>query len=190
MKKTKYLILIVYVFTTYACIGQNKQTTRTKYLLLNNQVIEKVENAKLTVGVVKKHPSNPLFVEDKPWEQRFDNFYGNVIYDDEDELYKCWYSPFIIDNSAKGMSLKEREKNYDTPDEREMAICYATSKDGIHWEKPNLGLTDFGGNKKNNIIWRGKGQGGTNLLRQVGHFYSAVYRNQISYQLLCNRLYY
>ncbi len=30
----------------------------------------------------------------------------------------------------------------------------------IHWEKPNLGLTDFGGNKKNNIIWRGKGQGG------------------------------
>ena len=66
MKKTKYLILIVYVFTTYACIGQNKQTTRTKYLLLNNQVIEKVENAKLTVGVVTKHPSNPLFVEDKP----------------------------------------------------------------------------------------------------------------------------
>ena len=160
MIKTKYSILIVYVLATYACIGQSEQTTRTKYLLLNNKVIENVKNTKLTVGVVKKHPSNPLFVEDKPWEQRFDNLYGNVIYDEEDELYKCWYSPFVIDNSAKGMSLKEREKGYDAPDEREMAICYATSKDGIHWEKPNLGLVDFGGNKKNNIIWRGKGQGG------------------------------
>ena len=160
MKKLKYLILIVSVLNVQACIGQKKQTSRTKYLLLNNQVIEKVENAKLVVGKVEKSSANPLFVEDKPWEKRFDNLYGNVIYDEEDELYKCWYSPFIIDNSAKGMSLKEREKDYDAPDEREMAICYATSKDGIHWEKPNLGLTDFGGNKKNNIIWRGKGQGG------------------------------
>ena len=147
-------------YILHPCFGQNKETSLTKYLLLDNRVIEQVENAILTVGVVKKHPSNPLFVEDKPWEQRFDNLYGNVIYDDEDELYKCWYSPFIIDNSAKGMSLKEREKDYDAPDKREMAICYATSKDGIHWEKPNLGLTDFEGNKNNNIVWRGNGEDG------------------------------
>jgi hypothetical protein len=36
-----------------------------------------------------------------------------------------------------------------------MAICYATSKDGIKWEKPELGLVDYEGSKANNISWRG-----------------------------------
>jgi hypothetical protein len=30
-------------------------------------------------------------------------------------------------------------------------LCYATSKDGVQWEKPNLGLVEFKGSKKNNI---------------------------------------
>ena len=56
---------------------------------------------------------NPLFVEDEPWEQRFDNLYGNVNYDEEDRLYKCWYSPFVVDFSARGMSVAERlQKRY------------------------------------------------------------------------------
>jgi hypothetical protein len=36
-----------------------------------------------------------------------------------------------------------------------MGICYAVSKNGINWEKPNLGLVDYQGSKRNNIIWRG-----------------------------------
>jgi hypothetical protein len=35
--------------------------------------------------------------------------------------------------------------------------CYAESADGIHWVKPELGLFEFGGSKKNNIIWMGSG---------------------------------
>lgn len=31
--------------------------------------------------------------------------------------------------------------------------CYAESSDGIHWDKPNLGLVEFGGSKDNNIVW-------------------------------------
>lgn len=31
-------------------------------------------------------------------------------------------------------------------------LCYAESKDGIHWEKPNLGLFEWKGSRKNNII--------------------------------------
>ena len=41
---------------------------------------------KLSVGKVKKHPSNPLFIEDKPWEQRFDNLYGNIVFDEDEQL--------------------------------------------------------------------------------------------------------
>jgi hypothetical protein len=126
--------------------------------LLDSRIIEKAENAKLTIGKVQKYKGNPLFEEDKPWEKRFDNLYANVIYDEQGKIYKCWYSPFIVDNSAKGMTLEQRKKlEYEAPDEREMAICYATSKDGITWVKPELGLVEFEGSTANNILWRGSG---------------------------------
>jgi len=31
-------------------------------------------------------------------------------------------------------------------------ICYAESDDGIHWTKPELGLVEFAGSRKNNIV--------------------------------------
>lgn len=31
-------------------------------------------------------------------------------------------------------------------------LCYATSKDGINWTKPNLGLVEYNGSKNNNIV--------------------------------------
>jgi hypothetical protein len=33
-----------------------------------------------------------------------------------------------------------------------LRVCYATSKDGFTWEKPNLGLVEFNGNKNNNLV--------------------------------------
>lgn len=38
-------------------------------------------------------------------------------------------------------------------------ICYATSKDGIHWDKPALGLVEYKGSRQNNIVI-GYGAGG------------------------------
>jgi hypothetical protein len=34
-----------------------------------------------------------------------------------------------------------------------MLFCMATSRDGLRWERPNLGLVDFRGSKANNILW-------------------------------------
>jgi hypothetical protein len=65
---------------------------RSRFLLLDSRIIDSVVNAELVVGTVEKHKANPLFTEDKPWEKRFDNLYGNVIYDKEENIYKCWYS--------------------------------------------------------------------------------------------------
>ncbi len=127
----------------------------TRFLLLDGRIIEKTENVKLEVGKVEKHPANPLFGEENEWEMRYDNLYGNMIFDKEEELYKCWYSPFIVDSSAKGMTLEQRDKPYEEHPEREMGICYATSLDGINWEKPELGMVEYNGSKNNNIVWRG-----------------------------------
>ena len=35
--------------------------------------------------------------------------------------------------------------------------CYAESKDGLRWTKPELGLFEFDGSKENNIVWDGRG---------------------------------
>ncbi len=148
-----FIVAVIIVFT-FSITGfaqlNNLKPTQNRFLLLDHRMIEKVENAKLEVGTVKKHDANPLFVEDNSWEMRFDNLYGNVIYDEEDQLYKCWYSPFVVDSAAHGMSLEQRSGKYRSPRNREMGICYATSKDGIKWVKPILGLVEYNGSKQNN----------------------------------------
>ena len=38
-----------------------------------------------------------------------------------------------------------------------IVIACAESSDGIHWERPELGLYEFNGSRQNNIVWRGEG---------------------------------
>ncbi len=128
---------------------------RAKYLVLDSRIIDRTDNAKLTVGTVEKHPRNPLFGEDKPWEQRFDNMYANVLFDEADGLYKLWYNPFIYDTSSKGVTLEQRHKTRYSPRRREDGICCAISRDGLKWVKPKLGLIEYEGNKANNLVLRG-----------------------------------
>ncbi|HIJ54114.1 MAG TPA: hypothetical protein HPP66_13345 [Planctomycetes bacterium] len=140
----------------------NPGMKRHRFLLLDNRIIERTKNAKLTVGKVQKDKRNPLFAEDKLWEPRFDNLYANVIYDRAERLYKCWYSPFIIDESTTNTPRKDRVNGgkfkymgKHTGRRREMGICYAVSRDGIRWEKPSLGIVEFRGSKENNLVLRG-----------------------------------
>jgi len=71
------------------------------------------------------YPKNPVLKPDKPWEMSTQSgghpaptamvFSDGVWYDPQDKLFKMWY--------MGGYTL---------------ATCYATSKDGITWEKPTL----------------------------------------------------
>jgi len=127
---------------------------RDRYLLLDFRIIESTENAQLTVGVVQKDKYNPLFKEDKPWEPRFDNPYCSVIYDEKEKIYKCWYSIFIK-SDYEALTPEKRAWVDWHEGQRGFGVCYATSKDGIKWEKPELGIIEFQGNKKNNIVLLG-----------------------------------
>ncbi|MFP6691585.1 MAG: hypothetical protein VB875_01100, partial [Pirellulales bacterium] len=112
---------------------------RTRYLLLDARVVDSAENAKLVLGTVKKNGNNPLFGEDRPWEPRYDNMYPNVIHDEEENLYKCWYCPFIVDERTSKTPPAKRNPEAThymskRPSRREEGLLYATSKDGLHWE--------------------------------------------------------
>ena len=135
----------------------DESKNRDRYLVLDSRIIEAVNNVELTVGVAHKDNHNPLFREDKPWEPRFDNPYCSVIYDQEEEIFKCWYSIFIRSDSkgdlpGEGIPSEKRAWVNWTEGKRRSGVCYATSRDGINWAKPDLGLIDFNGGKKNNIV--------------------------------------
>ena len=127
---------------------------REKYLLLDQRLIERTENAELRLGTVTKHPQNPLFKEDQPCEVRFDNLYANIHFDDRAQLYRCWYSPFIVDPAVTTTPAAQRASTRYQPHDREMGVCYATSRDGLKWEKPALGLVEFNGNTANHLVMR------------------------------------
>ena len=73
------------------------------------------------------------------------------MYDRQEGLYKCWYSPFISDLPAKGIGLAERQQRSTTSERTGDGLCYAASDDGIVWDKPELGLVDFEGSTENNL---------------------------------------
>ncbi len=142
-----------------------KMAEETRYLVLDSRVIADVEGAKLTLGEVTKHPENPFFTEDKPWEPRYDNVYPDVIYDEDEKIYKCWYNPFVVDARVTSTPPERRHPdlikyNDVKPTDREIGLCYAVSTDGIHWEKPNLDLAEYEGGKENNIVTRRRGVAG------------------------------
>jgi hypothetical protein len=56
-----------------------------------------------------------------------------ALYDADEKIFKMWYLPWAWENQLRPW-------------------CYAVSTDGVAWEKPDLGLYEFQGSRKNNII--------------------------------------
>ena len=81
-----------------------------KYLLLDTSLWAQADHLKLTPGLAHKASENPLFGEELPWEVCYDNLYANVIFDPTDNLYKCWYNPFIFDVATTDTPPVQRER--------------------------------------------------------------------------------
>ncbi len=120
-----------------------------KLLMLDSRVIEQSENARLVLGTAEKAGENPLLPSDQPWENATNNYYPNVTWDPEAKLWKMWYKDVLAD--------KEVIAQMDGPStvhDVGWYLLYATSKDGLKWEKPALGLHKFAGSSANNIVAR------------------------------------
>ena len=79
-------------------------------------------------------------VHDAPWEGNGGG-YHTVFYDPEFKetgRYRMYYHAWHIPSDGR----------QDHP----LYIGYCESDDGIHWEKPNLGLVEFNGSMDNNIV--------------------------------------
>ena len=109
-------------------------------LLLDDVVIEEASGLSRVVTRPEKHADNPVLRAERPWEPRLgekDNhglgLGGQVVlYDAEERIFKLWY----LAAGPPGRSF----------------WCYATSTDGMRWERPELGLFEYQGSKGNNIV--------------------------------------
>ncbi len=100
-------------------------------------------------GVVRTlHPARkleqPVLRADRPWEGRRVYIYGSVYYDCSAGLFRMWYNTRLgRGHQHRAPGLRSRTGDI---------VLYATSEDGIHWVKPNLGLHEFDGTVSNNIL--------------------------------------
>jgi len=81
-----------------------------------------------------KHPANPLVRADRPWEGKVVYCYGTCMLDDGE--YRWYYLAIFQTEAGKSR----------------FAVCLATSRDGIIWDKPELGAVEFDGSTANNIV--------------------------------------
>jgi len=122
-----------------------------KQLVFDTRVIEKTEGVRLALGQVVKDSRNPLTQPDKPWENALDNVYPNLIYDEQDHLFKLWHK-CVLDEPA--IAAKQESPPL-LINGVAWYLCYATSHDGIAWEKPQFDLHLFDGSVKTNAVARG-----------------------------------
>jgi hypothetical protein len=104
-------------------------------LFLDDVLVSRMTNVERELHRPRRHPSNPLIVQEFPWEKRTLQVYGTVLFDPQANRYRCWY-------------LASR-----SPDEKpEYYMCYAESADGIRWRKPMIGPVRMPDLARHNIV--------------------------------------
>lgn len=112
-------------------------------LFIDDYLVASRKNVVRRYHAFRKHPGNPLIVVDRPWEAHVVNAV-TVMPDESGSGFRMYYYCWTERKGKKG---------------RGSFMCYAVSKDGLKWEKPNLGLYEWEGDgtKNNNILPSGPG---------------------------------
>ncbi len=109
-------------------------------LFLDRHLIDEMRGLEL-----KLHgplPREEVLRFDQPWEG--DTSWHPIVIRDGD-LFRMWYR----------VSSGNEDRGTKT--------AYAESRDGVHWERPALGLIEFQGSTENNLIWPTPGNKGINM---------------------------
>ena len=107
------------------------ESKTTKILFMDDEDIFYMNGLERIIHTAYKHPDNPLIAADQPWE---DNVIMGGTVRKEGDLYRMWYQGLKNNSIHSKLGL------------------YAESSDGIHWEKPDLGLhKDSTGSYSNNL---------------------------------------
>jgi hypothetical protein len=137
MKKVNRFTLTLFVFGLIALFsavyGQPTLDIGSRLeLFVDDYIIDEMKNTRL----VLHHPvdEGPVMKFDQPWEGPFCGYF-TVIKDGN--TYRLYYRG-LPEAGKDGSNLE--------------TTCYAESKDGIHWDKPDLGIYEIMNTRNNNVI--------------------------------------
>ena len=90
-------------------------------------------------GTVEHATSGPVLAPEAPWEGLGLIGRNCILWDADESRFKCWYPAYDPTLPDAPVGAKRR-------------WAYAESRDGLSWERPNLGLTEFAGSTANNLL--------------------------------------
>jgi len=125
-----------------------------KQLFIDDYIVDDIRGATRSLNQPAKYVGNPIMIPLYPWEGRLEIF-GTVWREPDDGLFRMWYQglggmaipPMGLDLTGTPFE----DLGFD-PSTIYFNVAYATSEDGIFWERPNLGLVEHEGSKANNIV--------------------------------------
>lgn len=131
--------LVILLSTLFVFLGQSRADEKV-FFAFDEQSIPWRDNVKLTMVQAQKHPANPVLRRGPPGSPDHGHaiMYGSVLH--IGGKFRMWYLGMIQTVIEKGQA-----PGWWRP------MCYAESDDGISWTKPELGLVELNGSKKNNI---------------------------------------
>src|SRR5262245_9632018 len=106
-------------------------------LFVDDFLIGRLEGASLRLH--EPIPAGVALKFDKPWEGKFTGYI--TVLADEDR-FRMYY---------RGLPENTRQRSTNE------VTCYAESRDGLTWTKPNLGLFEVQGTLDNNVVLAGSG---------------------------------
>lgn len=136
------------------------EPNETVYFAFDDHSIPWRDNLQLKMQRASKHPENPVLKRGPKGSPDFGHaiLYGTVIHDGD--RFRMWYL------GMPDGSLDEWKTTRWRP------MCYAESHDGVTWSKPNLGLVEVDGNKKNNAC---RIESDQHFLTQIDDFLSVIH---------------
>lgn len=116
----------------------------------DNVAIPNTQNLRLEMRRPERFEKNPVVRRGEAGaaDAHGVQFYGSIIHDGD--KYRMWYVAF--DDQTAHPAKSERWR-----------AAYAESVDGVAWVKPELGLVEYRGSKKNNLVDVGGAWGFVNL---------------------------
>lgn len=138
--RTTVVIVVMLVARTVASAAEPIELGKRLELFVDDFLIAEM-TGDVTQHLHLPEPKEVVLTTDKPWEGNTCAYYS--IFQDGD-LYRMYYRGSHAD--PKTQKGQHRE-----------VTCYAESRDGVHWTKPELGLFDWDGSKANNIVLDGLG---------------------------------
>lgn len=106
------------------------------HLFIDDHLIAESTNLGRTTHQPEKLPE-PVLRKEEPWHEQ-PLMYLKVLHDPDKHLFRIWYN---VKNPGGGGPVT--------------AYAYAESTDGLHWERPNLGIIEVNGSTANNLFKTG-----------------------------------